>query len=192
MREGTSVTGKPSQVWTRLSELTTQKLIIGLLVFIVLTPFLHVVTTDLGPMMSLNMLDEAPVCTLQFNVTLGKLLEINTKHNYDLVYLGVKGGCCPTRTYANDVVCSVNDLKSIYTQILPDPLKEPDALLDVQRDYRTMELKVVTSDTNQTEGYYSIRTQTQAAHRMNVSTTSIQPFKRHGGSWHFLWHFVIE
>lgn len=182
MREGTSVTGKPSQVWTRLSELTTQKLIIGLLVFIVLTPFLHVVPTDLGPMMSLNMLDEAPVCTLQFNVSLGKLLALNARHNYELVYLGVKAGCCPMRNYSNDVVCSVDNMKSLYTQILPNPIKTPDALQDVQRDYRAMELKVVTSDTNQTEGYYSIRTQTQAAHRMNVSTASTKHFKEHGGS----------
>jgi hypothetical protein len=87
------VSAKPSHLWTRLSELTTQKLILGILVIIILFPYFSVEVKDLGPLVSLDGLDYYVLYTADFNTSLDRVLVINDNHGYDVEYLGVQAQC---------------------------------------------------------------------------------------------------
>lgn len=150
---------KPSQVWTELSELTVQKLIIGLLVLIILSPFLRYDTQDLGPVMSLNTLDDFRGCTTQFNASVDKVQSFNMLHGYNLVYLGIKGMCCRTS-------CGL-DSATKYMQIIPT--KVVDGEKAAKLEYRAGELIYAMSDSNRTEALYSIRSLSRTKHGLNVS-----------------------
>lgn len=151
---------KPSQVWTELSELTVQKLIIGLLLLIILSPFLRDETRDLGPVMSLNTLDEFRGCTTQFNASIDKVQGFNMQHGYSLVYLGIKGMCCRSSS------CGIDTTK--YVQIVPSK-GVLDGKTAARLQYRAVELRYAMSDSNRTEALYSIRSLSRTKHGLNVS-----------------------
>jgi hypothetical protein len=148
---------KPSQVWTELSELTVQKLIIGLLVMIILNPFLRFDIKDLGPVMSLNTLDDFRGCTSQFNASVDKVQSFNMLHGYNLVYLGIKGMCCRTS-------CGL-DRATNYMQIIPN--KVIDGKRVALLEFRGGELMHEMSDSNRIEALYSIRNFSRTKHALN-------------------------
>jgi hypothetical protein len=150
---------KPSQIWTKLSELTTHKIIIGLLLIIVLTPYTQVANTDLGPVMSLDSLDGYSVCSAQFNVSLSKVLNFNSQHNYNLLYLAVMGGC----------INGSDDGGTTYNQIIPTANNGFNVKQSVLEQYRTGELLSITSDSNRSEALYSILKRTRLKYGLNVS-----------------------
>jgi uncharacterized membrane protein len=148
---------KPSQIWTKLSELTTHKIIIGLLLIIVLTPYTQVANTDLGPVMSLDSLDGDSVCSAQFNVSLSKVLNFNSQHNYNLLYLAVMGGC----------INGSDDGGTTYNQIIPTANNGFNVKQSVLEQYRTGELLSITSDSNRSEALYSILKRTRLKYGLN-------------------------
>ncbi|XP_024382804.1 uncharacterized protein [Physcomitrium patens] len=152
---------KPSQVWTELSELTAQKLIIGLLVMMIVSPLFRDNHRDLGPKMSLNTLDEFHGCTAHFNETIDRIQTFNMLHGYNLLYMGINGMCC-------GVSCAL-DSATNFMQIVPS--KGADGKKEAQLEYRTVELKSVLSDSNRTEALYSIRSELRTKHALNMAMT---------------------
>ncbi len=61
---------RPSAVWERMSALMSRKLIVGLLVVIIVYPFLEVVHSDLSPDLFLHSLESWPYGSIEFNATL--------------------------------------------------------------------------------------------------------------------------
>lgn len=138
-----------------------QKLIIGLLLLIILSPFLKDETKDLGPVMSLNTLDEFRGCTTQFNASVDKVQSFNMQHGYNLVYLGIKGMCCRSS-------CGTDTTVNKYTQIVPSK-GSLDGKTAARVQYRAVELRSAMSDSNRTEALYSIRSVSRTKHGLNVS-----------------------
>jgi len=126
---------------------------------IILNPFLRFDTKDLGPVMSLNTLDEFRSCTLQFNASVDKVQSFNMLHGYNLVYLGIKGMCCRTS-------CGL-DSATNYMQIIP--VKVVDGKKTAILEFRGIELMYEMSDSNRIEALYSIRSFSRTKHALNVS-----------------------
>lgn len=110
------VSSKPSQLWTRLSELTTQKLILGVLVVIIIYPYFTIEDKDLGPLVSLDGLDYYVLNSAEFNENFQRLLVINDNHGYDMEFLGVRADCIspPGNSVAG---CSGDHLRLLYIRI---------------------------------------------------------------------------
>lgn len=160
--------GKPSQVWTRLSELTSQKLVLGMLLLVILIPNLRIYVKDFGPASSLNMLDHSPLYSAHFNESLQDLYQFYQSHGYNLLYLGVKDGClapsyiaisqCTSAGQSNSVECSGLDSgSSIFNQVYPPPWEVADGKKDAEARYRLAELLIVSSDSGRSEAFFSIR-----------------------------------
>lgn len=132
-------------------------------------PFLQVTNIDLGPVMSLNSLDESPVCSAQFTGSLTKTLNFNIKHGYNLVYLGVKGACCSIKAGTSEGCSGFDAGGKGYMQVIPVPKKGLDGKKVVKQQYRSVELLTVTSDSNHSEALYSIRSQVRTKYGLNVS-----------------------
>jgi len=126
---------------------------------IILIPFLRFDTKDLGPVMSLNTLDEFRGCTSQFNASVDKVQSFNMLHGYNLVYLGIKGMCCQTS-------CG-SDSTTNYVQIIP--VKVVDGKKAAILEFRGIELMHEMSDSNRIEALYSIRSFSRTKHALNVS-----------------------
>ncbi|KAH7331499.1 hypothetical protein KP509_20G036800 [Ceratopteris richardii] len=160
--------GKPSQVWTRLSELTSQKLVLGMLVLVILIPNLRIYANDYGPVSSLSMLDHSPLYSSHFNDSLESLYEFYTNHGYKLLYLGVKDGCfsppyiscdeCTSSSQNSSMICSGLDPGvATFQQVYPLPSTGLDGKKQAEAKYRPSELLIATSDSGRSEAFFSIR-----------------------------------
>eukprot|EP01018_Ginkgo_biloba_P017771 Gb_02190 [translate_table: standard] len=173
--------GKPSEVWTRLSELTSEKLVIGMLIIMVVVPLLRTSPNDLGPVTSLESLDHQPLYSMYFNVSLTNLLHFYKLHNYKLLYLGVKDGCL----YPESILlknCSATSTSSTckgvedgatYNQVIPAIHEQEDAKTNAEMKYRDSELLKVTSDSQRSEAYFSVKKETQLYHAFDLAITII-------------------
>nr|BCL77499.1 bifunctional adenylyl cyclase/cAMP phosphodiesterase [Cycas revoluta] len=174
--------GKPSQVWTRLSELTSQKLVIGMLIIVVVVPLVHTDISDVGPVTSLESLDHQPLYSLYFNSSLNKILQFYKLHKYELLYLGVRDGCLPPE-YISLEYCSVTNMSSTcqgvdeggttYHQVVPEEKERMNAKEDAEEKYRITELLKVTSNSKRSEAYFSVKKETQIYHAYDLALTII-------------------
>ncbi|MCO5566554.1 hypothetical protein L7F22_020231 [Adiantum nelumboides] len=176
--------GKPSQVWTRLSELTSQKLVLGMLVLVILIPNLRIYVKDSGPFSSLNMLDHSPLYSSHFNETLQSLYDFYQSHGYNLLYLGVKDGCvapsyvssdeCTSRGQAGSTVCSGLDSgSSLFSQVYPPLSKVVDGRKNAEAMYRPAELLIVSSESGRSEALFSIKENIQRGLQYDMGATII-------------------
>ncbi|XP_057871704.2 uncharacterized protein LOC131078078 [Cryptomeria japonica] len=181
--------GKPSEIWTRLSELTSEKLAFGMLMIVLMyirfLPGRH----DLGPEASLRILDHQPLHSMLFNISLNHLLKFYKDHNYELLYLGLKNGCLPlepsllkNRLSAKLDSCNGIDLVEEYNQIIPQ--HGTNAKVDAEKKYRDTELLRVTSDSRRTEAYFSVKHYNQLRHSKNLGLTVVILFTL--SAWSFL------
>lgn len=156
------ITTKPSQVWNTLSELTTQKLIIGLLVLLVVLSFLTQCEKDLGPVMSLNTFHGLEFNSQQFQANLQNILVFYEIHKYVVLYMGIKSEC-PSNVYK----CASSTSNNLtYTQILPTSnIKKQ----EIREKYREAEILVAISDDERSEAYFSVKKSSIKHFMMNVS-----------------------
>ncbi|KAL2613527.1 hypothetical protein R1flu_025219 [Riccia fluitans] len=145
---------KPSQLWTRLSELTSQKLILGVLITLIATPYFSNSEKDLAPLVSLNTLDDYLIGSDEFNLTVNRLVNTTLKHGYTLEYLGVKKGCRSILEGGYPMCQGIDTTgREDYIQVLP---ASGDGRQIAQEKFRPTEIMSVTSDSARAQAFYSI------------------------------------
>ncbi|BFI40333.1 protein MpCAPE [Marchantia polymorpha subsp. ruderalis] len=163
---------KPSQLWSRLAELTSQKLILGVLIIMILTPYFNNSEKDLAPLVSLDPLDDYLIGSPNFNLTVERVINMTKRHGYNLLYLGVKASCRSIKEGGYSYCLGI-DVAGVekYQQILPNVDEEPDGRQAAQEEFRPTELISVTSDSSRAQAYYSIKKKSRFKYGMNIAMT---------------------
>nr|BCL77501.1 bifunctional adenylyl cyclase/cAMP phosphodiesterase [Anthoceros agrestis] len=161
--ENELIISKPSQVWSTLAELTTQKLITGILVLIVITPLLSKCEKDLAPVMSLNTFEDVELDTQEFESILHYAIKFYNMHNYKILYLGVKPHCDLVGTFCN----------TTYIQVIPNSTIKNEEKNEIEKKYRQVELLIASSDDGRSEAYFTIKKSSVKKYIMNMCQTII-------------------
>ncbi|EFJ09864.1 hypothetical protein SELMODRAFT_427736 [Selaginella moellendorffii] len=159
------MSSKPSYLWLRLSDLQSQRLVLGILILAIALPYFYQLPDDLAPTLALAALDSSPLYTLRFNTSLINLNQFNNQHDYAIIYLGCRDGCA--QGYCSGYEFSEGDP---FIQVVPPIEAGRDAKSDVTSKYRDEELIKVKSDSRRCEAFYSIRKRSRKNHVLNLET----------------------